>query len=90
MEEVYQVVTGAFNLKEGDKIPLALPGAKLIDGHKLVMSRPPEADRAPARIRANCPTSRSRPERCAGVESTAVAVAALELGIRRILMVSWS
>src|SRR5690242_3955555 len=32
----YQVVTGAFNLKEGDKIPLALPGAKLIDGHKLV------------------------------------------------------
>ncbi|MCL4459505.1 MAG: phenylalanine--tRNA ligase subunit beta [Chloroflexi bacterium] len=27
------VVTGAFNIKVGDKVPLALPGAKLIDGH---------------------------------------------------------
>ena len=28
-----QVVTGAMNMSVGDKVPLALPGARLIDGH---------------------------------------------------------
>ncbi len=76
----YQVVTGAFNLKEGDKIPLALEGARLIDGHKLI-----DEEAAGKRIRpllaGELPYFSVRPGKMRGLESQAVAVAALELGV---------
>ncbi len=78
---VYQVVTGAFNLKEGDKIPLALPGAKLIDGHKLVDEQAAGKRTAPLLASGDLPYFTVKAGKMRGMESTAVAVAALELGI---------
>ncbi len=75
----YQVVTGAMNLKEGDKIPLALAGARLIDGHKLVDEQK-EGKRTPPLLAGELPYFTVKPGKMRGVESTAVAVAALELG----------
>jgi phenylalanyl-tRNA synthetase beta chain len=34
-KEILQIVTGADNIKEGDKVPVALPGAKLSGGLKI-------------------------------------------------------
>jgi phenylalanyl-tRNA synthetase beta chain len=77
----YQVVTGAFNLKAGDKIPLALPGAKLIDGHKLVDDQTAGKRTAPLLESGDLPYFTVKAGKMRGVDSTAVAVAALELGI---------
>jgi phenylalanyl-tRNA synthetase beta chain len=79
--EVYQVVTGAFNLKEGDKIPLALPGAKLIDGHKLVDEHAAGKRTEPLLESGELPYFTVKAGKMRGVDSNAVAVAALELGI---------
>ncbi|HEX2912158.1 MAG TPA: phenylalanine--tRNA ligase subunit beta [Chloroflexia bacterium] len=76
----YQVVTGAWNLKEGDKIPLALPGAKLIDGHKLVDEQA-EGKRTPPLLQGELPYFNVKAGKMRGLESQAVAVAALELGV---------
>ncbi|OJW04179.1 MAG: phenylalanine--tRNA ligase subunit beta [Chloroflexi bacterium 54-19] len=77
----FQVVTGAFNLKEGDKIPLALPGAKLIDGHKLVDEQAAGKRNAPLLESGELPYFTVKAGKMRGVDSNAVAVAALELGI---------
>ncbi len=76
----YQVVTGAMNLKEGDKIPLALNGARLIDGHKLVDELAAGKRTAPL-LNGELPYFSVKPGKMRGVDSEAVAVAALELGI---------
>jgi phenylalanyl-tRNA synthetase beta chain len=76
----YQVVTGAMNLKVGDKFPLALPGAKLIDGHKLVDDEKAGKRAAPL-LEGELPYFTVKPGKLRGVESTAVAVAPLELGV---------
>lgn len=78
--QTYQVVTGAMNLKEGDKIPLALAGARLIDGHKLVDEEKEGKRTAPLLASGDLPYFTVKPGKMRGVESTAVAVAALELG----------
>ncbi len=79
--QTYQVVTGAMNLTEGDKIPMALPGAKLIDGHKLVDEQADGKRTPPLLASGDIPYFTVKTGKMRGVESTAVAVAALELGI---------
>lgn len=76
----YQVVTGAKNLQVGDKFPLALPGAKLIDGHKLVDEKAAGKRTGPL-LDGDIPYFTVKPGKLRGVESSAVAVAALELGV---------
>ena len=76
----YQVVTGAMNLKVGDKIPLALAGAKLIDGHKLIDEQAAGKRTAPL-LAGDLPYFTVKPGKMRGVDSQAVAVAALELGV---------
>jgi phenylalanyl-tRNA synthetase beta chain len=75
----YQIVTGAWNLKPGDKFPLALPGAKLIDGHKLVDEKA-AGKRTGDLLKGDLPYFTVKPGKLRGVDSQAVAVAALELG----------
>lgn len=79
-QQGYQVVTGAMNLHEGDKIPMALAGARLIDGHKLTDEQA-EGKRQSPLLAGELPYFNVKPGKMRGVESTAVAVAALELGI---------
>ena len=79
-KQTYGVVTGAMNLKLGDKIPLALAGAKLIDGHKLV-DEAAAGKRTPPLLAGELPYFTVKPGKMRGVESQAVAVAALELGV---------
>jgi len=75
----YQVITGAMNLKEGDKCPLCLPGARLIDGHKL--SDEGKLVGALERKRSELPYFTVKAGKMRGVESDAVAAAELELGV---------
>jgi phenylalanyl-tRNA synthetase beta chain len=75
----YQVITGAMNLKAGDKCPLALPGARLIDGHKLHADGTLEG--ALERKRSELPYFTVKAGKMRGVESDAVACAELELGV---------
>jgi phenylalanyl-tRNA synthetase beta chain len=79
--QFYQVVTGAMNLKEGDRIPLALAGARLIDGHKMMDELHQGKRTAPLLSSGDLPYFTVKPGKMRGVESNAVAVAALELGI---------
>jgi phenylalanyl-tRNA synthetase beta chain len=75
----YQVITGAMNLKVGDKCPLALPGARLIDGHKLMDEGRLEG--ALEKKRSELPYFTVKEGKMRGVESNAVACAELELGL---------
>jgi phenylalanyl-tRNA synthetase beta chain len=77
--QTYQVITGAKNLKPGDKCPLALPGAKLIDGHKLHDEGRIEG--ALKKRRNELPFFTVKTGKMRGVESNAVACAELELGV---------
>lgn len=79
-QQQYQIVTGAWNLKMGDKFPLALPGAKLIDGHKL-MDEKTAGKRTGDLLSGELPYFTVKGGKLRGLESQAVAVAALELGI---------
>lgn len=74
----YQVITGAMNLKPGDKIALALPGAELIDGHAL--EREGKVEGALKR-KSELPRFKVKAGKMRGVESDAVACAEFELGI---------
>jgi phenylalanyl-tRNA synthetase beta chain len=77
--QTYQVITGAKNLKPGDKCPLALPGAKLIDGHKLHDEGRIEG--ALKKRRNELPSFTVKTGKMRGVDSNAVACAELELGL---------
>lgn len=79
-KQEYQIVTGAWNLKPGDKFPLALPGAKLIDGHKLVDEKA-AGKRTGDLLSGELPYFTVKGGKLRGLESQAVAVAALELGV---------
>lgn len=77
-QKTYQVITGAMNLKPGDKIALALPGAKLIDGHAL--EREGKVEGA-LKHKADLPRFVVKAGKMRGVESDAVACAEFELGV---------
>jgi len=79
-QQSYQVVTGAKNLRPGDKFPLALPGARLIDGHKLVDEKA-AGKRSGNLLNGELPYFTVKAGKLRGVESEAVAVAALELAV---------
>ncbi|MEI6044423.1 MAG: phenylalanine--tRNA ligase subunit beta [Chloroflexota bacterium] len=79
-QQQYQIVTGAWNLQEGDKFPMALPGAKLIDGHKLVDEKA-AGKRSGDLLSGDLPYFTVKGGKLRGLDSQAVAVAHLELGI---------
>lgn len=77
-QKTYQVITGAMNLKPDDKIALALPGAKLIDGHAL--EREGKVEGA-LKHKDDLPRFVVKTGKMRGVESDAVACAEFELGL---------
>lgn len=79
-QQQYQIVTGAWNLKPGDKFPMALPGARLIDGHKL-MDEKIAGKRTGDLLSGDVPYFTVKGGKLRGLESQTVAVAALELGV---------